>query len=332
MLNGQVFSDQLFESHIFALFINTFVDGHNGIAENYKNGMEVTYSGSNVSVDTGAVLIQGRYLEEDAGTTIDAGTNDLFCKLVITINLDLVNTESVFNQGKYEIITGANDYPALTQQDIVNTNSGTYQYELARFKTGSGGITNFVDKRTFLDISGLYTSLQNQYATSIGDLTQLTTTDKSNLVGAINEVKGSIGGLTAQILLQVYPIGSIYMSTKNTNPGTLFGGTWTSWGSGRVPVGVNSSETEFNSVEKTGGSKNVTLTTSQIPSHRHQYESSGSGVWMQKSGYGQITTTSTTAANRANLSSSSVTDYTGGGDSHTNLQPYITCYMFKRTA
>lgn len=195
MLNGQVFSDQLFESHIFALFINTFVDGRNGIAENYKNGMEVTYNGSNVSIDTGAVLIQGRYLEEDAGTTIDAGTNNLFCKLVITINLDLVNTESVFNQGKYEIITDASDYPTLTQQDIVNTNSGTYQYELARFKTDSSGITNFVDKRTFLDISGLYTSLETQYATrlnqaeaDIGDLSNLDTTANSDLVSAINEV------------------------------------------------------------------------------------------------------------------------------------------------
>lgn len=197
MLNGQVFSDQLFESHIFALFINTFVDGHNGIAQNYKNGMAVTYSGSNVSVDTGAVLIQGRYLEEDAGTTIDAGTNTLFCKLVITINLDLVNTESVFNQGKYEIITDSSDYPILTQQDIVNTNSGTYQYELAQFKTGSSGITNFVDKRTFLDISGLYTALETQYATrlnqveaDIGTLANLSTTDKSDLVAALNEIFG----------------------------------------------------------------------------------------------------------------------------------------------
>lgn len=192
MLNGQVFSDQLFESHIFALFINTFVDGHNGIAEHYKNGMEVSYSGSNVTIDTGAVLVQGRYLEEDAGTTIDAGTSANFCKLVITINLDLVNTESNFNQGKYEILTDPSDYPTLTQQDIVNTNSGIYQYELAQFKTTSGGITDFVDKRTFLDIDALYTALQNQYATSIGDLSELDTTDQSNLVGAINEVNTKV--------------------------------------------------------------------------------------------------------------------------------------------
>lgn len=60
---------------------------------------------------------------------------------------------------------------------------------------------------------------------------------------------------------KIYPVGSIYISVKNTNPGTLFGGTWTAWGSGRVPVGVNASETAFSTVEKTGGSKYTQMHT-----------------------------------------------------------------------
>ena len=64
------------------------------------------------------------------------------------------------------------------------------------------------------------------------------------------------------ILGEMYPVGSIYLSVKNENPSTKFGGTWVAWGSGRVPVGVNSSDSSFNSVEKTGGSKthNHTIT------------------------------------------------------------------------
>ena len=60
----------------------------------------------------------------------------------------------------------------------------------------------------------------------------------------------------------IYPVGSIYLSVKNENPSSKFGGTWVAWGSGRVPVGVNSSDSSFNSVEKTGGSKthNHTIT------------------------------------------------------------------------
>lgn len=43
----------------------------------------------------------------------------------------------------------------------------------------------------------------------------------------------------------IYPVGSIYMSVKNTNPSTYFGGTWVAWGTGRVPIGVNANDTNF---------------------------------------------------------------------------------------
>jgi hypothetical protein len=66
-----------------------------------------------------------------------------------------------------------------------------------------------------------------------------------------------------------WPVGSIFMSVSSTNPTNYFGGTWSLWGSGRVPVCVNTSDSDFSSSEKTGGSKTVTLTTSQMPSHTH---------------------------------------------------------------
>jgi hypothetical protein len=57
----------------------------------------------------------------------------------------------------------------------------------------------------------------------------------------------------------IYPVGAIYMSVSSTSPASLFGGTWTQWGSGRVPIGINSSDSDFNTVEKTGGSKEYEL-------------------------------------------------------------------------
>lgn len=57
----------------------------------------------------------------------------------------------------------------------------------------------------------------------------------------------------------IYPIGSIYFSTVDENPSKYFGGTWTAWGSGRVPVGVNASDSDFKTVEKTGGNKTAPL-------------------------------------------------------------------------
>jgi hypothetical protein len=67
-----------------------------------------------------------------------------------------------------------------------------------------------------------------------------------------------------QAIGAIYPVGSIYMSVKNTNPSTYFGGTWVAWGTGRVPVGVNANDTNFATVEKTGGASTVTLTTAQM--------------------------------------------------------------------
>lgn len=162
MLKGQVFAEQLFENQIFALFINTFLNGTNGISADYKNGMAVTYSGSNVTIDSGSVCIQGRFLEEDTSTTLAAGTESMYCKLVIEIDLDKRNTESDFEQGYYKIVKSVSDYPTLTQSDIVNTNSGVYQYELARFMTSVNGISDFQDMRTFLDYNSIYEMIQEK--------------------------------------------------------------------------------------------------------------------------------------------------------------------------
>lgn len=172
MLKGHVFSKQLFGNPIFALFINTFLNGTNGVSNNYKNGMKVTYSGSTVTIQSGAVCIQGRFLEEDTSFSISAGTSTAFCKLVIEIDLDKTNTESEFNQGVYKIVKGTSNYPSLTQTNIVKNNSGKYQYELARFKTGTSGITNFQDMRTFLDFNSIYNSITAEYRSVLAQLQQ----------------------------------------------------------------------------------------------------------------------------------------------------------------
>lgn len=168
MLKGNVFANQIFENQIFALFQNTFLGGTNGICNGYKNSMAVTYAGSELTIDSGAVCIQGRFLEEDTQSTITASTDNSFCKLIIEIDLDKVNTDEEFKQGYYKIIKGANDYPALTQNDIVNNVAGVYQYELARFKAGASGITDFADMRTFLDFDSLYAEIQ-QHIEDIDD-------------------------------------------------------------------------------------------------------------------------------------------------------------------
>ncbi len=170
MLKGHVFKEQIFGNQIFALFINTFLNGQNGVSNNYKNGMKVTYSGSTLTVQSGAICIQGRFLEEDTSKDISAGTDSSYCKLVIEIDLDKQNTESQLNQASYKIVKSTSRYPNLTQNDIVKNNAGIYQYELARFQTSSNGITNFQDMRTFLDFDSIYEQIQTQFQSVLNEL------------------------------------------------------------------------------------------------------------------------------------------------------------------
>ena len=129
----------------------------------------------------------------------------------------------------------------------------------------------------------------------------------------------------------VYPVGAIYMSVNPTNPSELFPRTaWAEWGKGRVPVGVDTSQTEFNKAEKTGGSKAVTLAVDQIPSHTHKVpKPEWYGTTSQSdTGFGLLKTKNPIKDGSDGFVSASA----GGGKAHSNLQPYITCYMWVRTA
>lgn len=152
-----------------------------------------------------------------------------------------------------------------------------------------------------------------------------------------------------------YPVGSIYMSVTNTNPSAFFGGTWVAWGTGRVPVGVNASDTNFATVEKTGGASTVTLSTAQIPSHSHGkgtlaadsggthkhnlsltksawgVDSASNKVVVDSTTYTALTNKATSSAGAHGHTISGSTAAAGSGNAHSNLQPYITCYMWKRT-
>lgn len=200
MLKGHVFNLQLFGNPIFALFINTFLNGANGISDNYGDGMSLSYSGSNITISSGAACIQGRFVEEDTSSTINAGTDVAYCKLVIEIDLDKINTASEFEQGYYKVVKSASGYPSLTQNNIVKNNSGVYQYELARFQTTSNGIINFSDRRTFLDFDSIYTEIREHiedidsgalYVQKAGD----TMTGKLYANGGIEgNVQGNVSG------------------------------------------------------------------------------------------------------------------------------------------
>ena len=86
-------------------------------------------------------------------------------------------------------------------------------------------------------------------------------------------VKGDFIIGTTSFLDKVYPVGSIYMSVNDTNPATLFGGTWEEIAGGRVLMGADSTYT----LGSTGGSYTHTLSWEEMPAHVHNTWTGGAG-------------------------------------------------------
>ena len=162
-------------------------------------------------------------------------------------------------------------------------------------------------------------------------------TDSSNKLATTSFVQGALQG--------AYPVGSIYMNaTVATNPATLLGfGQWQAFGAGKVPVGIDASDTDFNTVEETGGTKDAI-----VPTHNHTATSA-----VNDPGHSHVITgfplgytiasgnAIPLAFNSGNKTSNSAftgisvnTTVDNAGESATgkNLQPYIVVYMWKRTA
>jgi hypothetical protein len=195
----------------------------------------------------------------------------------------------------------------------------------------------------------------NNIATAVA--TKADTTN-SALTGTPTAPTASSGTNTTQIattafvqtaLRALYPVGSIYINAGvSTNPNTLLGfGTWTAFGAGRVMVGLNGSDSAFDTLEETGGSKDAVVVTHTHtatvtdPGHFHSRNTSGTQERFYddtESGYsdtgagslsllktGTNTGTKTTGISVSNSS-------TGSSGTNANLQPYITVAMWKRTA
>lgn len=183
----------------------------------------------------------------------------------------------------------------------------------------------------------------NANATTVTDANITDTRVRISLIDEILEsanIKGIIGPV-------MYPVGSLYINTTDsTNPATLLGfGTWIAYAAGRVPVGIDSTQVEFDTIGETGGSKTHTITNAQLPPHWHSiflntahgdgevssYEAltaalQGGGRFRYRGGTGQGHNGSGFMGN------GEVDGSTRAATAHNILQPYIVVYMWRRTA
>lgn len=197
MLRGHVFNEQLFSSECFALFIDTFLAKNCGVIK----GCNLSNTTNSVTVSSGFFCVRGRFLEIEGTDTLTTGTDNAYCKLVCEIDLSKENTESELTQAVLKIIKSTTGYPSLTQQDI--TDNGTvYQFEFAQFKTGTNGITDFVDTRSYLDFDSIYEKVDN---------------DCKELINQIKEELAAVENGSAYILKSNIAVVSGIINLNNGN-------------------------------------------------------------------------------------------------------------------
>jgi hypothetical protein len=170
----------------------------------------------------------------------------------------------------------------------------------------------------------------------------------------------AVSAIAATIKSSLFPVGAIYTAVVSTNPGTLLGfGTWTAFGTGRVMVGIDTSDAGLATAEQTGGSKNaITVShthtaTSVVTDAGHSHglmgaddtgitrglsESTSRNVQGGDSttNRGYKTTAPTGGENLVQTQTTGITVATtnaseGSSGTNANMQPYIVVYIWKRT-
>lgn len=138
------------------------------------------------------------------------------------------------------------------------------------------------------------------------------------------ETDAAIDGVSGGDPSAAWPVGSVFIAVVSTNPATLLGfGTWSAFAAGRVLVGIDSGDTDFDVVEETGGNKTCTISESNLPTHSHTLAVKSADVADKGSVYDGVV---------ASGENTATTNEVGASEAFSLLQPYIVVYMWKRTA
>ena len=213
----------------------------------------------------------------------------------------------------------------LTVQYRYKTQGGTYGSWTTVSATKSNNTYNATATISGLDYKTTYVF----QARAVDKLATISTDEQARRTMPIFDwskndfnVNGTLKINNTNIFDLIYPVGSIYISVNSTNPKVLFGGTWEQI-QGKFLLGMSSSYPAGSS----GGESEHTLTTAEIPDHTHSFKYTGQSV-----------TTGVNAIRLNQAASNQYNAYSGGqssncgGQAHNNMPPYLSVYIWKRTA
>ncbi len=178
------------------------------------------------------------------------------------------------------------------------------------------------------DLSKVFRGTVNGLESDMGAVQGNVTT----LAGAFEQLNTAVATLNAakldkaELLDAVYPIGSLYMSVNAADPNTLFGGTWE-----RLKDRFLLAAGDTYAAGATGGEAAHTLTVEEMPSHNHSLSDQIDKNSIKLGSMGGDTNYAL-SKRAASYDHNLATNNTGGGAAHNNMPPYLTVYMWKRTA
>lgn len=241
-----------------------------------------------------------------AQSSIDAGTNAL-TKSIILLSED-----------------GASVFNTIRCSEEIHVGS--------TFGAGEGAITGIALRREgAIELSGTTPYIDFHYNDSSDDYTYRIIASANGL----KMVSPYSDNHPDDILTtnKAFPVGAVYITYNNNNPGNFLGGTWVQFGQGRVLMGQgegNDGSTSMSfTANDTGGEYAHKLTISEMPKHAHKFQ----GFYNTTSGspYSQYILSRDKVSGDPNSVPSSE-EYVGGNGSHNNIQPYIVVYFWRRTA
>lgn len=329
------------------------------------NGSNFVFDGTNVGIGESSPSTYGKFVVGGTGSftsslvsTSSTLTDRPTLEFRKTMNVGANETNSIgfisFN-GKWGTTQGVQAYISATSTNASGvTDSTTLKLAVKNLQT-PGSAERYIEIATNgINIEG--GGLASINITSSNTVNIYGNIQSPTLTGTPTTPTAASGTNTTQVastafvqtaVRAMYPVGSIYINATNaTNPGTLLGfGTWVAFGAGRVPVGFDSGNALFDAAEETGGSADA-ITVSHThtatvtdPSHTHTPQTLGSAQAGSDNGGAPVDAATGYSTGYVSAATSSSTtgitvaiSTTGSSGTNANYQPYITVYMWKRTA
>ena len=265
-----------------------------GIAQSSSTALNILLTGSAFVDSFGAknnsITIQYRYKNDSTNGSYGSWTN-----------ADVSITNSTFTQNFN--VTVPNSHQNYTFQVRITDSLETMTSEEFVYTTGLEPVLKVKNNG-----NNVYT---------LGVIKGQTTGKDVYTLAKASGYTGTADQLANQLLNPVaFPVGAIYTTFGTEKPGELFGGSWEALG-GRFIYGAGTV-----ALNGTGGGTVCTLTTSTMPKHKHQspyqtYATSASNYLIRY-------------RDRTVYDSYQYTQYTGGGESHENMPPYIAAHVYQR--